>query len=94
MLDPIGREFVGAEPDGDGEVEIIEGEAVVGHKPVLRAGGEAFTYNSLTNVRQDGGSMRGHFTFVEGTLDAPQSELFECQCAAFPLSRSGDQLRF
>ena len=81
--------------DGSGRIETVEGEAVIGEHPRLLAGGPSFKYNSLTFMDESGGDMRGHFTFVEGTLATPLSDVFECECAPFPLIRSrGEVMRF
>jgi len=72
--------------DGTGHESEVQGEGVIGHFPLLTAGAEPFLYESMT-YQQAGsrGSMRGSFTFVEGTLERPLSADFRAVCAPFTL---------
>ena len=64
----------------------MRGEAVVGLKPVLDAGGAPFVYCSCTHSRHSPGRMEGDFTFIEGTLAEPAGPPFEVVCATFALA--------
>lgn len=65
----------------------VEGEGVVGEFPVLRAGGEPFTYQSCTTTSDEGGSMDGHFEFVQGQLT--EQLLQEVRAASFRQAHHG-----
>ena len=80
--------------DGDGSIDEVRGEAVIGKKPILEAGGPSFKYNSLTSIRRSGGSMHGSFSFVEGTLAAPTGGKFDVVCAPFRLVDHSSDDRF
>jgi ApaG protein len=49
--------------DALNNIEIIEGEGVVGRKPVLKPG-ESHTYNSGCLLTSPFGSMQGHYNMV------------------------------
>lgn len=49
--------------DSTGEVDMVEGEGVVGVKPVLDAG-ETYTYQSGTHFTTPIGKMSGSYTFI------------------------------
>ncbi|MCS6996022.1 MAG: Co2+/Mg2+ efflux protein ApaG [Casimicrobiaceae bacterium] len=55
--------------DGDGKVEHVRGEGVVGQQPVL-APGERFSYTSGSRFRTPVGTMEGSYRFVteDGTV--------------------------
>eukprot|EP00803_Ostreobium_quekettii_P000427 evm.model.scf_2120EXC.3 EVM.evm.TU.scf_2120EXC.3 scf_2120EXC:10457-15838(+) len=61
--------------DASGAVESrVNGLAVIGQFPVLKAGGQEFCYQSCTRQQESSGSMEGHFSFVDveghrGSLD-------------------------
>lgn len=48
--------------DGNGENEHLQGEGVVGEKPVLEPG-QSFQYNSFCPLARPPGSMEGFYTF-------------------------------
>ena len=74
--------------DGNGQTAEVSGDAVVGHHPLLTAGGPEFLYQSMTyHQGPEEGSMRGDFGFVEGCLQQPLSALFLAECAPFPLRK-------
>ncbi|MCA9581015.1 MAG: Co2+/Mg2+ efflux protein ApaG [Myxococcales bacterium] len=50
---------------GDGLVEEVKGEGVVGEQPIL-APGEGFEYSSGCVLRTPRGTMRGTYQFVNG----------------------------
>ncbi len=49
--------------DGNGDVNLIEGEGVVGEQPVIRPGG-SHDYVSGCPLSTPQGSMEGHYTFL------------------------------
>jgi ApaG protein len=49
--------------DSSGEQTEVEGEGVVGEKPLLQAG-ESFSYRSACNLTTDLGKMHGTYTLV------------------------------
>lgn len=61
-------------------VRLVEGEGVIGKKPVLQAG-EHFEYDSWCPMRSEIGCMRGHYTFMaldtleEFEIDIPEMVL-------------------
>lgn len=56
--------------DADGELKHVEGEGVVGQKPLLGPG-QAFEYSSLCPLETAWGTMEGRYHFeAVGTLDA------------------------
>ena len=65
--------------DGDGSVQVVDGEGVIGQQPVIPPG-ERFIYNSAASVRVPDGSMRGHYTFA-----ADAGERFNVAIPAFRL---------
>lgn len=48
--------------DGEGELRQVDGEGVVGEKPMLGPG-EAFKYHSFAVLPTPWGTMEGHYTF-------------------------------
>jgi ApaG protein len=66
--------------DGEGKVQEVRGEGVVGAQPVLRPG-QRFEYTSYCMLATPHGSMRGTYQMVR-----PSGEQFDAQIAAFPLS--------
>ena len=52
--------------DSLNDIEIIDGEGVVGEKPVIKPG-EKYTYNSGCFLSSAIGAMRGHFNMVNFT---------------------------
>jgi ApaG protein len=46
--------------DGKGREEVVQGEGVVGEKPMIKSG-EFFTYTSFCPLKTSTGSMRGKF---------------------------------
>jgi ApaG protein len=65
--------------DGDGKVGHVQGEGVVGEKPVLEPG-QSYQYNSFCPIAHPPGSMRGYYTF-QNTL----GELFLIEIPTFAL---------
>ena len=65
--------------DGNGEVGHVEGEGVVGEKPILEPG-QAYQYNSFCPIAHPPGSMQGFYTF-QNML----GELFRVEIPAFAL---------
>lgn len=66
--------------DGNGRVEEVRGDGVVGQQPLLQPG-EAFEYNSGAVIATCVGSMRGSYQMV-----ADDGTRFEAPIAAFTLS--------
>ncbi|MFZ5832293.1 MAG: Co2+/Mg2+ efflux protein ApaG [Planctomycetota bacterium] len=69
--------------DGEGRVERVRGEGVVGEKPVL-APGETFEYTSFCPLATPYGSMHGSYLLVTGGGDT-----FRAEIAPFALNASG-----
>ena len=65
--------------DGNGEVGQVQGEGVVGEKPILEPG-QSYRYNSFCPIAHPPGSMQGYYTF-QNTL----GELFRVEIPAFAL---------
>lgn len=59
-----------------GETDEVEGEGVVGEKPILSPG-ETYTYTSACPIDTPTGSMRGHYTFKDPTGDIFDIEIPE-----------------
>jgi ApaG protein len=66
--------------DGNGEVEEIRGEGVIGQQPLLKPG-EGFEYSSGAVLKTDVGSMRGSYR-----MQAEDGNGFEADIPAFTLS--------
>ena len=66
--------------DGDGKVQEVRGEGVVGAQPLLRPG-QHFEYTSWCMLATPHGSMHGTYQMV--TEDGEQ---FDAQIAPFPLA--------
>jgi ApaG protein len=66
--------------DGEGKVQEVRGEGVVGEKPVLKPG-QAFEYTSWCMLATPHGSMRGTYQMVRD-----DGEPFEAQIAPFALA--------
>ena len=66
--------------DGEGKVQEVRGEGVVGAQPVLRPG-QQFEYTSYCMLATPHGSMRGTYQMIR-----PDGEQFDAQIAPFPLS--------
>ena len=64
----------------------VRGEAVVGQYPRLLPGGPEFTYQSCTHQPEEGDSMWGEFTFVEGSIEEPGRRRISAVCPPFELS--------
>ena len=62
-------------------VEIVDGEGVIGKKPVLKTG-ESHTYSSGCLLCAPFGSMQGHFNMINFT----STRLFKVIVPAFKLS--------
>lgn len=75
--------------DSAGRVDEVRGAGVIGEYPRLLPGAPAVCYQSQTPLPRTaagrGGSMRGGFSFVPGTLSAPTGGEFEAGCGPFPL---------
>ena len=52
--------------DGEGKIEEVEGEGVVGEQPVLGPG-ESFEYTSWCQLATPSGSMQGSYRMVNAT---------------------------
>lgn len=52
--------------DGNGKVDVINGEGVVGQRPKLESG-EAFNYTSFCVLQTPTGNMRGRYLFEDET---------------------------
>jgi ApaG protein len=72
--------------DGRGRTFLVEGEGVVGEKPVLGPG-EAFEYTSGTPLETPSGFMTGAYHMVTRTKEAPDEdgETFDVAIPAFSL---------
>jgi ApaG protein len=66
--------------DGDGNVEEVEGEGVVGEQPILGPG-ESFEYTSWCQLATPSGSMHGTYRMVTNNTGAS----FEAEIAPFRL---------
>ena len=66
--------------DGEGKVQEVRGEGVVGEKPILKPG-QAFEYTSWCMLETPHGSMRGTYQMVGA--DGAQ---FDAQVAPFTLA--------
>src|SRR5262249_32676367 len=66
--------------DGDGKVQEVKGEGVVGAQPILRPG-QAYEYTSWCMLATPHGSMRGTYQMVRES-----GEQFDAQIAPFPLA--------
>ncbi|MGQ0506843.1 MAG: Co2+/Mg2+ efflux protein ApaG [Myxococcaceae bacterium] len=67
--------------DGDGKVEEVRGEGVVGKQPAL-APGERFEYTSWAMLRTPFGTMRGSYFLVR-----PDGQEFEAKIGEFALTQ-------
>lgn len=70
--------------DSGGTVKEIEGEGVVGQKPILKPG-EKFNYSSHANLRTPSGIMLGKFRIIS------KNEEFEIAIPAFSLDSPNDR---
>jgi ApaG protein len=66
--------------DGDGKVQEVRGDGVVGAQPVLRPG-QHFEYTSWCIIGTPHGSMQGTYQMVRESGDP-----FDAQIAPFPLT--------
>jgi ApaG protein len=66
--------------DGDGRVQEVNGDGVVGKKPTLEPG-QAFEYTSWAMLRTPFGSMRGTYS-----MERPDGKTFEAKIAEFALT--------
>lgn len=67
--------------DALNKTEIVQGEGVIGKKPVLKPG-ESHTYNSGCLLTAPFGSMRGHYNMINFT----SSKKFKVHIPSFKLS--------
>jgi len=67
--------------DALNQTEIVQGEGVIGKKPVLKPG-ESHTYNSGCLLSSPFGSMRGHYNMINFT----SSKKFKVSIPSFKLS--------
>jgi len=67
--------------DALNKTEIVQGEGVIGNKPVLKPG-ESHTYNSGCLLTSPFGSMRGHYNMINFTT----SGKFKVNIPSFKLS--------
>ena len=68
--------------DARGQVQVVDGLAVVGHQPVL-APGQSFQYSSWAQIGTPQGTMRGRFLCVTEACD-----IFHAEVAEFLLADS------
>ena len=66
--------------DGNGRVEEVKGEGVVGKKPKLEPG-EAFEYTSWAMLRTPFGTMRGTYS-----MERQDGQTFDAKIAEFALT--------
>jgi ApaG protein len=66
--------------DGNGRVEEVRGEGVVGKQPKLEPG-QAFEYTSWAMLRTPFGSMRGTYS-----MERPDGQTFDARIAEFALT--------
>ena len=66
--------------DGDGHVQEVKGDGVIGEQPYLQPG-EGFQYTSGTFINTPFGTMHGSYQMVSDT-----GERFEAEIPAFPLA--------
>ncbi len=66
--------------DGEGKVQEVRGEGVVGEKPILKPG-QAFEYTSWCMLATPHGSMHGTYQ-----MQTEEGESFDAQIAPFPLA--------
>lgn len=75
--------------DAAGQLDRVDGDGVIGEYPVVSTANRApFVYQSQCRVLapKDGSeampppSMKGHFKFVEGTLNSPSGDTFSALC--------------
>src|SRR3954466_612384 len=66
--------------DGNGRVEEVRGDGVVGKKPRLEPG-QAFEYTSWAMLRTPFGSMRGTYL-----MERPDGQTFEARIGEFALT--------
>ena len=69
--------------DGDGEIQEVRGEGVVGEKPYLKPG-EGFSYTSGTMLKTPIGTMHGSYQMI-----ADDGVNFDAEIPSFSLSASG-----
>ncbi len=67
--------------DGEGKIQEVRGEGVVGEKPVLKPG-QAFEYTSWCMLETPHGSMHGTYQMVRD-----DGERFDAHIAPFTLAR-------
>ena len=67
--------------DALNDMEMVDGEGVIGKKPVLKPG-EAYTYSSGCLLSSPIGAMKGHFNMVNFT----STRSFKVEIPAFKLS--------
>lgn len=66
--------------DGNGQIEEVRGEGVVGEQPVL-APGQTFEYTSRCPLRTPFGTMKGSYRMI-----TREGEAFDARIAEFTLS--------
>lgn len=69
--------------DGDGEIQEVRGEGVVGEKPYLKPG-EGFSYTSGTMLKTPIGTMHGSYQMI-----ADDGVNFDAEIPSFSLSAPG-----
>lgn len=69
--------------DGEGHVDEVEGEGVVGVQPVIKPGTD-FTYTSGCPLNSTSGIMQGHYV-----VSLPDNSLRKVEIPAFPLDLPG-----
>ena len=65
--------------DGYNTLKEVDGEGVVGQKPLIKPG-EVFRYKSFCPLKTNFGSMTGFYTFSD-----EEGKLFKIQIPEFPL---------
>ena len=66
--------------DANGDIDIIEGEGVIGEQPIMKPG-SSFQYNSFCPIKTEFGQMSGFYVFHEEETD----ELFKGIIPGFAL---------
>lgn len=70
--------------DARGQIEVVDGEGVIGEQPVLEPGA-SFEYTSGAPLKTSNGFMVGHYQ-----MESSQGEVFEVDVPAFSLDSPYD----
>lgn len=71
--------------DGEGKVEEVVGDGVVGKQPVIKSG-DNFAYTSGCPLNSTSGIMKGHYI-----LQLEEGTTMEVEIPAFPLDLPGNE---